>query len=142
MGIGAIVVLVALIGAFLTLRHQAAAPDVSAPSGTPGTGNAAVGANGETSIVTYSDTGFAPKNLTVTPGTTVTWSNQSAQKLQVEGPNMHGTVLGTGGSYSHTFTDRGSYPYSNQERSTDTGTITVTDDAPTPGTINPNALPE
>jgi len=140
LSIGIVLAIVAVAVALLTIRAEKQVPP--APSAPEGTGNAAVGANGETSIITYSDTGFSPKNLTVTPGTTVTWSNQSSRQLQVAGANLVGTIVGNGGSYSHTFTAPGEYRYDNQAFSNDTGTITVSGDAPAAGAINPAALPE
>jgi len=147
--------IIAVAAALLTIRAEKHTSPT--PNASEGSGNAAVGANGETSIITYSDTGFDPKNLSITPGTTITWSNESSHSLWVEGTGPKGgdctasaasgtlnecASIGNGGSYSYTFTTPGSYAYMNHEQSNDTGIVTVTGDAPAAGAINPAARPE
>lgn len=148
--IAVLILVLALAGAVFLIRNQgAAAPDAAQHTGS---GNAAVGANGVSYVVTYTDDGFSPSPVTVLPGTTVTWSNQSSHVMWVETTGPGGDCgsaqafnsckkIGTGGSYSHTFKDAGTYPYFNQEHSQDTGIVIVNADA-SAGPINPNAQPE
>lgn len=153
--LGAVIIILAIGGAAYTIsRTYHPAPSVS--PGQTGTGNAAVGANGTSVIITYTDAGFAPSPLTVAVGTTVTWSNQSSHPLWVEatGPaggdcanaQAHTTLdecqtVSSGGTYSYTFTKLGTVSYFNHERASDTGIITVSDTT-SAGPINPNAVPE
>ena len=73
---------------------------------------------------------FAPANLTVKPGTTVTWTNQDTDAHTVTSHNAGGplrsTALGTGKSYSYTFTKAGSYAYLCTIHPFMTATVTVT----------------
>lgn len=149
-GIGITVVLAAVAGVFIMVRDQEPARQDSQT-----TGNAAVGANGASSIITYSDNGFVPASLTIAAGTTVTWDNQSSEKLWVKATGSSDTdcpasstalnecaAVAKGGTYSHTFTTLGTFTYANREKSSDTGTITVTNDVTQSGPINPAATPQ
>jgi plastocyanin len=149
---GILIFLVALLGALFLLREETYAPEPQ----PQGTGNATVGATGETLVITYTDSGFSPAEVTIAPGTTVTWSNESSGDLAVVDStlnvdacpeNSQGTALhqcesiGQGGSYSHTFTTSGTVTYANKEARGDTGTITVREETTSAGPINPDAIP-
>lgn len=73
---------------------------------------------------------FAPANLTVKPGTTVTWTNQDTDAHTVTSHNAGGPLrspaLGTGKNYSYTFTKAGSYAYLCTIHPFMTATVTVT----------------
>lgn len=80
--------------------------------------------------ISITDSGFVPDDLTVSPDTTVTWTNNAAtnQTILITGPT--GSVdLGTieqGDSSDYTFTAEGSYAYRSDEAGY-TGTVTVTE---------------
>jgi plastocyanin len=73
--------------------------------------------------VTIKNFAFSPKVVTVSNGTTVTWTNQDPTPHQIiNDPGGRGTnaglgqifkssPLGTGQSYSFTFTSTGVFPY-------------------------------
>lgn len=73
--------------------------------------------------VTYTNNGFAPAELAVKSGTTVTFVNQSDAKMWVASANHPSHLLypefdekvsvAKGGSYSFTFTKVGTHPYHN-----------------------------
>jgi plastocyanin len=56
---------------------------------------------------------FAPQVLTVTPGTTVTWTNadEDPHTVTATGKTFHSAALDTGGKYSFTFTRPGEFAY-------------------------------
>jgi amicyanin len=58
---------------------------------------------------------FTPRVLTITAGSTVTWTNQDTAPHDVQttsGPHsLHSPMLDKGGSWSHTFTSPGAYRY-------------------------------
>lgn len=86
-----------------------------------GTAVAAAGKAGSATLaaqqaqaITIQNFAFSPTSLTVTPGTTVTWTNndQTAHTVTVNsgtGPNS-GQIM-PGQSYSFTFQQAGTYPY-------------------------------
>lgn len=173
--VAGIVVLLILIGVAVYLSSHpetAVAPTDSMTASTTGTpsGNAAVGATGQSQIITYSDKGFSPATVTIAEGTTVTWNNTSARPMWVASGNhpSHTVYDGTstnehcvsgaatsasvfdecaaipsGGTYSFTFTKAGSWSYHNHAHASDMGTVVVTaaPAATAAGTINPNATP-
>lgn len=65
--------------------------------------------------VRMSGYGFTPRTLTVTAGSTITWTNQDTAPHDVRstsGPqSFHSPMLDKGGSWSHTFTSPGTYSY-------------------------------
>jgi plastocyanin len=98
--------------------------------------------------VTYSDTGFSPKTLTVKKGTTVTFVDQNAGGMWV-GSDEHPSHTGYDGtskndhcvdgastsfdqcgattSYSFTFNKVGTWPYHNHTNASDRGVVIVTE---------------
>ena len=119
------------------------------PTGTPSDTPAAAGS--ATIIVSYSDAGFYPKEVSVRVGDTVRFANQSTHGMWV-GVDEHPTHTeydGTstrehcaggvatngafdqcsqaqnGGSFEYTFTKAGTFGYHNHARAANTGTIVV-----------------
>ncbi|WP_156737930.1 cupredoxin domain-containing protein [Mycobacterium scrofulaceum] len=56
---------------------------------------------------------FAPATLTVTAGTTVTWTNRDEEPHTVAASDgsFHSPGMGTGATFTHTFTDAGTFDY-------------------------------
>ncbi|WP_082945703.1 plastocyanin/azurin family copper-binding protein [Mycobacterium sp. E2733] len=56
---------------------------------------------------------FAPATLTVTVGTTVTWTNRDEEPHTVAASDgsFHSPGMGTGATYTHTFSDAGTFDY-------------------------------
>lgn len=88
-------------------------------------------ASGENTVA-YTNSGFAPDNLAVTVGTTVTFIDRSDNTMWV-GSNPHPVhtdysafdQLKTGGNYTFTFTKTGTYNYHNHLFPAHTGVVTV-----------------
>lgn len=91
---------------------------------------------GEKGAISYADTGFSPQSLTVKSGTTVTFTNVSAQPMWVAS-DVHPThqllpgfdelkSVGKGESYSYTFTKVGTWTFHNHMNPSDKGTVVVT----------------
>ncbi len=158
---GTLAVAIAIAGAVLVLNTQdaqeSALETARENAAQDAGGNASVGATGETVIVRYTDEGFSPSTLTIAPGTTVTWSNESSEPLWVMASGDASTCplgtnatalnecasIGSGGSFSHTFTTVGTISYVNKEQSEDSGSITVSEAsgaAPSGGPLNDNVI--
>ncbi|MDB5245034.1 MAG: hypothetical protein JWN90_139 [Parcubacteria group bacterium] len=165
-----LIILVALAVYLSSHPKTAVAPvsDENASTSAMATGNAAVGATGQSQIISYTDSGFSPANVTIAEGTTVTWSNTSSRPMWIASGNHpnHTVYDGTstnqhcvsgaptsatvfdecaaipsGGSYSFTFTKAGSWSYHNHVHASDMGTVVVTAASGAAGTLNPNATP-
>jgi plastocyanin len=97
------------------------APPAASPAPT-----AATGAASEVAIAGFA---FAPADLTVAAGTTVTWTNSDSAGHTVKSTDGGFASSGTlkkGDSYSITFDKAGTFPYVCAIHSSMTGTITVT----------------
>lgn len=70
---------------------------------------------------------FAPASLKVKKGTTVTWTNKDSVGHTVTGENggWGSALLAKGQSYSHTFSEVGSFPYYCRPHPWITGTVEV-----------------
>ncbi len=93
-----------------------------APAPTPVPG-------GPTASVAIFDNGFSRADLAVVAGTTVTWTNTGRRAHTVTGSaasfGSEG-AFGGGGTYTHTFTSAGTFPYICTIHNDMSGTITVT----------------
>jgi plastocyanin len=77
--------------------------------------------------VTIRDFMFSPATLTVTAGSTVTWTNQDEEPHTVMGDGLKSPVLGNAGSsFKHTFATPGTYTYVCSIHPFMHGTVTVT----------------
>ena len=87
-------------------------------SGGAATGNA----------VTIQGFAFAPSNLTVKAGTTVTWTNQDSvgHTVTFDSDGKGSDRLGNGATFSQAFATAGTFTYHCSIHSSMTGTITVT----------------
>ncbi len=56
---------------------------------------------------------FAPKEITITPGTTLVWANQdqTPHDVQARDKSFSSGGMDTGDSYRHTFTQAGDFSY-------------------------------
>jgi plastocyanin len=97
-----------LLGAAgVTALLAAGAPELTAA------GEAVVAAAASPATVTIDNFAFAPANLTVTAGTTVTWKNEddSPHRIGDKNGTFKSAALDTDDSFSHTFATPGEYPY-------------------------------
>jgi plastocyanin len=65
-------------------------------------------------VVLIKNFAFSPSSLTVSVGTTVTWTNQDSASHTVtsdSGSELNSATLSTGQSFSHTFTQAGTFAY-------------------------------
>lgn len=87
--------------------------------------------------VSYMDSGYNPKTITVKKGTAVTFKNESKTGMWTAS-GVHPThqllpgfdalkSSATGGTYTYTFTKTGSWQYHNHVKPTDTGVVVVTE---------------
>lgn len=87
---------------------------------------------GDEKIVRYSDGGFAPREIDISVGTTVTFLNESGKSMWV-GSDPHPVhtdypefdQLGSDDEYVYTFKEAGRYPYHNHLSPRDIGVIVV-----------------
>jgi plastocyanin len=80
--------------------------------------------------VTIGDSGYSPSPIQVKIGTTVTWLNTGNYQHTVTsnfapGDPFNSPSLATGGSYQHTFTQPGTYPYHDALNHALTGIVQV-----------------
>ncbi|HKY49867.1 MAG TPA: plastocyanin/azurin family copper-binding protein [Candidatus Limnocylindria bacterium] len=116
------------------IQPAATAPSTATPAVAPTTvapaTTASPAATAATALVEMGDHFFAPAQLTVRVGTTVTWKSvgQSTHDLAARDGSFKIPGMSFGDTYSYTFTRAGSYPYVCAQHEGDgmTGTITVT----------------
>ena len=97
-----------------------------APSGTASaTGSPAAVAGDQVSIDNFA---FAPATLTVKVGTTVTWTNRDEEPHTVAASDgsFHSPGMGTGATFSHTFSTAGKFDYVCSIHPMMQGTVVVT----------------
>ncbi len=84
--------------------------------------------------VSVTASGFSPAAITVSPGATVTWTNNTAGDVRVASdphptltdlPGLDSKTLAKGGTYTYTFTQAGTWGYHNFLEPTQKGTVTV-----------------
>jgi plastocyanin len=155
--------------AFITLPQKSQAAHIQSVAGEPATPKpkpkvVAAAAGG----VTIKDFEFGPKTLTVNAGDTVTWTNQgpTGHSTTAKNGSWNSGVLAQGKSFSHKFTQPGTYQYfcephpfmtativvkgaassspsagSGSSGSSGSSSTTPTPAAPAAATTNPNDLP-
>lgn len=115
----AVAAVAALVGLTAACGATTASPDPA--STAPATADAPAGPT-----VTLQDIAFHPNSLTVEAGETVTWVWQDgAIEHDVSGEGFS-SELKTGGRFTHTFTEAGTYQYECTVHPNMTGTIEVT----------------
>ncbi len=88
---------IAILGVILALGSCSSAP-------TSGTGNA----------VNIQNFAFSPATITVSAGTTVTWTNLDSTTHKIvsdSGSELDSPNMDNGGVYTHTFSTAGTYAY-------------------------------
>jgi plastocyanin len=117
-----------------------AADSANAANARTGAANAVPAASSSSAVkVTISNYAFSPKSLTVSVGTTVTWTNEDSVPHTVtvtSGPvKFDSGLLQKGQSWSYTFRTAGSYSYYCSVHPDMTGSVAVTPvSTPTPTT--------
>ena len=61
--------------------------------------------------VTILNFAYDPATITVSPGTTVTWTNEDPPAHTVTGTGFDSGSIGQGETYSYTFNETGTFPY-------------------------------
>jgi plastocyanin/predicted lipoprotein with Yx(FWY)xxD motif len=107
-----------------TAPALSAAPSASAPAASP---SAAAGGSTGTSVQ-IANFAFAPSDLKVKVGATVTWTNTDTASHTVTADNgsFNSGKIETGSTFKETFAKAGTYTYHCAIHSSMTGTITVT----------------
>ncbi len=94
-----------------SLAASATLSPVNATS-TPSSGGSAGEASGQTVTVSVKDFAFNPKELTISPGTTVVWHNEdSARHTVTSDTGLFDGPLPSGADFQFTFTEPGTYAY-------------------------------
>lgn len=142
-----VVALVAIIGGVIYLTQNAnneVATETVSPSPTA-TATATVSptatptptatAKPNEVIVRYTDSGYSPNSVEVSVGTKVTFLNESSVLMwtasaphptHTDLPSLDAKVgIGTGKSYSFTFTQKGTWKYHNHLKASHFGSVTV-----------------
>jgi plastocyanin len=90
---------------------------------------AALPARAQSQSVNIAGLAFAPASVTVSQGSTVTWTNNDAgipHTVSADGGTFDSGNLTTGQTFSQTFSTAGSFPYHCNIHPQMTGTVTVT----------------
>jgi plastocyanin len=83
------------------------------------------GGDGSTEVM-IGGRAFVPDTLTVTSGTTVTWTNKdNSVNIVISDDGLFGGVMSSNGTYSYLFSTVGNYKYFNRVRPSSTGIIIV-----------------
>jgi len=84
--------------------------------------------NTTTSKVSITSSGYSPASLTVTNGSTVTWTNNDnmAHTVTTTEGSINSGDIAPGSSYSKTFTTAGTYTYHDSNNTNMTGVLIVT----------------
>lgn len=127
--IASLLLLFVFLGISNSCTKDSTEPDPGKGGNTPGTSNGP-GAN----QVWIQGMAFTPADITVTVGTTVTWTNKdnAAHDVTSNASAFGSGSLSKGGSYSFTFNTAGTYPYICSIHPSMVGTVTVKE-AGTPG---------
>lgn len=98
---------------FMPLRLAAAMLATTLPALAFTLTQPAVAAPARTQTVAIKMFSFTPQVLTVTPGTTVTWTNadDDPHTVTANDKSFHSAALDTDGKYSFTFTKPGEFAY-------------------------------
>ena len=98
----------------------------SAPGGTAQATASPAAVAGD--AVTIDNFAFAPATLTIKAGSTVTWTNRDEEPHTVAASDgsFHSPGMGTGATYSHTFTTPGKFDYVCSIHPMMHGTVVVT----------------
>lgn len=105
-------------------RPRSVATTPRPPPGCRSPRRPAAGAN----QVTIDGFAFAPPNLTVPAGTTVTWTNRDEEPHTVAASDgsFHSPGMGTGATFAHTFSAPGTFDYVCSIHPMMRGTVVVT----------------
>src|ERR1700758_2915033 len=108
-------------------------PGVSGMPSMPGTPSGPASATGSPAAVagdqvTIDNFAFAPATLTVKAGTTVTWTNRDEEPHTVAASDgsFHSPGMGTGATFTHTFSTAGTFNYVCSIHPSMHGTVVVT----------------
>lgn len=137
--IGAIVVLVIVVGWYFmqsqTAQAPTPAPQVTTEEASPSTSEATEAAAMEENVVKISSSGFVQKDITIKAGGTVTWMNEDSEDHQVNSaPHpTHTTykplntvgLLKAGEKKALMFPDAGTYKYHDHLNPSLTGSVIV-----------------
>ena len=100
-----------------------------------------------TASVAILDRSFSPTTVTVAPGGTVSWTNQSDRDHTVTGTGFDSGILGGGGRFSHTFPSAGTFTYICELHSEMRASVTVagadgsSQAGPSPAAAAPSSAP-
>jgi plastocyanin len=135
-----IIVAVAVLGGVIFAATKSDSKDGSAgttaavKTATPASNNDTANQTPAADIITYTNSGFQPANLSVQSGSKVTIKNISSRPLQfdsdphpqhTEDPELNVGLVPAGQSVTITVTAKGSHGYHNHLSAGDTGTLIV-----------------
>lgn len=118
----------ALAAAVLLAGCSASRPAAGSGTGMPTSPVSAPAAPASDDQVNIDGFAFAPATLTVSVGTTVTWTNRDEEPHTVAATDgsFHSPGMGTGATFRHTFTDAGTFDYVCSIHPMMRGTVVVT----------------
>jgi plastocyanin len=126
--LGRHLVAVPALGVLLLAGCSPSRPVASTATPTTGLSITAPAAPVRGNQVTIDGFAFEPASLTVTAGTTVTWTNRDEEPHTVAASDgsFHSPGMGTGGTFTHTFSAAGTFDYVCSIHPMMHGTVVVT----------------
>jgi plastocyanin len=111
--LGRHLVAVPAVGVLLLAGCSQSRPVATTAAPTTGLSITAPAAPVRGNQVTIDGFAFEPASLTVTAGTTVTWTNRDEEPHTVAASDgsFHSPGMGTGGTFTHTFSAAGTFDY-------------------------------
>ena len=102
---------IAIVTAILIISNSCSKSAMNNMYGTGG-GTKGTGVPGANEVL-IQNMAFSPATITVSPGTTVIWTNKDAIAHTVTSDNslFNSGSIGSNGTYSYTFSTAGSFPY-------------------------------
>ncbi|HET9889888.1 MAG TPA: cupredoxin family copper-binding protein [Mycobacterium sp.] len=126
--LGRHLVAVPAVGVLLLAGCSQSRPVATTATPTTGLSVTAPAAPVRGNQVTIDGFAFEPASLTVTAGTTVTWTNRDEEPHTVAASDgsFHSPGMGTGGTFTHTFSAAGTFDYVCSIHPMMHGTVVVT----------------
>lgn len=134
--IGAVVLVILIVGGYFFMKGKSQeTTSVSNEQKMAETVSVTSAPTEKTTSLSYTDTGFVPKTITVSVGTKIMWKNTGDKPMWVASAvhpthqDLPGfdqlTSMGKGGAYAYTFTQKGTWKYHNHVFPADTGIVVV-----------------
>lgn len=128
--VAVVIVIAGAVGVYALMQQNAGAPSKEDSTATPG----ASSNKPASATITYSDSGYSPKTITVKAGDTVAIKNTTSHDMQFDSdphpvhtnnPELNVDLVSPGQTLTFTVNTKGTFGYHDHLNPSDTGTIIV-----------------